>query len=230
MNKLAWIIFSTVTVAILVGLVLFSKSTSLDVSKIDVNAVQTASIQNGKIADHVFGKKGSKVTLIEYGDFQCPPCGSVYARVKAISENYKDELQFVFRNFPIMTIHANAKAAAAAAESAGLQGKYWEMHDKLYEGQSAWSNLSETARTDYFVKLAKELSLDINKFKTDMASEAVASKLNFDLAVGKKAGVNGTPTFVLNGKIMEAESYSTDSKFKEAINAELKKAGIDLPK
>ena len=229
MSKLSWIIFSIVTVAILVGLVIFSKGTSLDVSKIDINTIQTANSQDGKIADHVFGKSGSKVTLVEYGDFQCPPCGSIYPRAKAISEQYKDQIQFVFRNFPIMTIHVNSKAAAAAAESAGLQGKYWEMHNKLYEGQSAWSDLNETDRTDYFVKLAQSLSLDINKFKSDMASTNITAKIDYDLAVGKKANVQGTPTFVLDGKTLDPSVYSTDANFKDAINAELKKAGIPLP-
>jgi protein-disulfide isomerase len=229
LSKLSWIIFSVITVGILAGLVIFSKSTGLDVSNIDINTIQTANSQDGKIADHVFGKVGSKVTLVEYGDFQCPPCGSVYPIVKVISEQYKNQLQFVFRNFPIMTIHPNAKAAAAAAESAGLQGKYWEMHNKLYEGQNDWSNLNENDRTTYFVNLAKSLSLDINRFESDMVSDTVLAKINYDLALGKKANVQGTPTFYLNGKLLDANVYGTDAKFKEAINAELKKAGIALP-
>jgi protein-disulfide isomerase len=211
-------------------LVLFSKSTGLDVSKIDVTKIQTANSQNGKIADHVFGKVGSKVTLIEYGDFQCPPCASMYPRIKAISEQYSDQLQFVFRNFPISTIHANARAAAAAAEAAGLQGKYWPMHDKIYAGQSDWSELSETSRITYFAGLAKNLSLDVNKFKADMATTAINNKLDYDIALGKKAGVQGTPTFFLNGKLLESGDYGTDAKLKDVINAELKKAGIALPK
>ena len=229
MSKLAWIIFSTVTVAILVGLVIFSKGTNLDVSKVNINNVQTANSQNGKIADHVFGKVGSKVTLIEYGDFQCPPCAAVYPRIKAISEQYSNQLQFVFRNFPISTIHANARASAAAAEAAGLQGKYWEMHNKIYEGQSDWSELNETDRTDYYVKLAKSLSLDITKFKSDMASTEVGAKIDYDLAIGKKADVQGTPTFYMNGKLLDSNTYASDATFKDAINAELKKAGIGLP-
>lgn len=229
MSKLAWIIFSTVTVAILVGLVIFSKGTNLDVSKINIDTIQTANSQDGKIADHVFGKVDSKVTLIEYGDFQCPPCAAVYPRIKAITEQDSNQLQFVFRNFPISTIHANARSSAAAAESAGLQGKYWEMHDKIYAGQSDWSELNETDRTDYYVKLAKSLSLDITKFKSDMASKDVAAKIDYDLALGKKANVQGTPTFFLNGKLLDPSVYGSDAKLKDAINAELKKAGVALP-
>ena len=229
MNKKSWIIFSVVTVAILTGLVMYSKKDNLDVSKIDVTKVQTANSQNGNIADHIFGKTDSKVTLIEYGDFQCPPCASVYPRLKAISEQYSNQLQFVFRNFPITSIHANAKAMAAAAESAGIQGKYWEMHNKIYENQSAWSELSETDRTPYIAGLDKALSLNVDKLKSDMASNNVSKKIDYDIALGKKAGVQGTPTIFLNGKLLDADSYGSDSKLKDAINAELKKAGIALP-
>lgn len=229
MNKTSWIVFSAVTVGILAGLVIFSKGSSLDVSNINVNTVQTANSQNGNIADHVFGKVGSKVTLIEYGDFQCPPCASVYPKIKAISEKYSNQLQLVFRNYPITTIHANAKAMAAAAESAGLQGKYWEMHNKIYDNQSSWSELNETDRTSYIINMAKDMSLDINKFKSDMASTSVNKKIDYDLALGKKANVQGTPTIFLDGKLLDANTYGNDSNFKNAINAELNKAGIELP-
>jgi protein-disulfide isomerase len=194
-----------------------------------VFTVQASNNQDGNIADHVFGKVGSKVTLIEFGDFQCPPCGSLYPRIKAISEQYSGQLQFVFRNFPIASIHPNAKAAAAAAESAGLQGKYWEMHDKIYQGQSDWSDLNESDRTDYFANLAKSLSLDISKFKSDMGSAAVSAKIDYDLALGQKANVQGTPTVFLDGKQMDATTYGDDTKFKDTINVELKKSGVALP-
>jgi protein-disulfide isomerase len=104
------------------------------------------------------------------------------------------------------------------------------MHNKIYEGQSAWSELNETERTDYFVNLAKSLSLDTNRFKTDMASIKVTAKIDYDLALGKKAKVEGTPSFFLNGKLLSTDVYGSDAKLKDAINAELKKAGIALPK
>src|SRR5690606_23482420 len=145
-NKKAWIIFAAVCVVLIGGLVYLSSKNKVDVSGIDAGAVQAASQDSGDIADHTFGKADSKVVLIEYGDFQCPGCEKAHRPVKEIKEKYKDEIVFVFRNFPLVTIHPNAKAAAAAAEAASLQGKYWQMHDKLYEGQASWQGLDAKAR------------------------------------------------------------------------------------
>lgn len=211
------------------ALVAFSDSSKLDISNVDVNAIQKASSQNGNIADHVTGKDGSKVILIEYGDFQCPPCASAYPVIKSITNQYKDQMQFVFRNFPITEAHPNAKAAAGAAEAAGLQGKYWQMYDKIYETQTDWSDLSINERAKFFEKLANEIGLDISKYNTDLSSASINEKINFDIALGKKAGVDATPTFYLNGKKSTSADYSSEAKFKETINAELKKAGIALP-
>lgn len=230
MNRITWIIFTVATIGILAMLIIFSGNTKLNVDAIDVNAIQTANAQNGNIGDHIFGNPDSKVTLIEYGDFQCPPCGSIHPKIKAITEQYKDQLQFVFRNFPIATSHPNAKAAAGTAEAAGLQDKYWEMHHKIYESQSDWSNLSITERTDFFANYAKELGLDMGKFNADITTSAISEKINYDYALGKKAGVDATPTFYLNGTKLDSAVYVDETKLKDAINAELTKAGIELPK
>ena len=201
MSKVRWIIFSAVIVLVLGGLVIYSRisNPSIDVSNLNTNSVITASAQNGQIADHVFGKADSKVVFIEYGDFQCPSCGGAYAQVKAATEQYQDKVAFIFRNFPLTTIHPNARVASAAAEAAGLQGKYWEMHDLLYQSQSAWENLTGNQRTAEFVGYAGQISLDEAKFKTDLASSLVNKKISFDQAIGKKIGVDATPTFYLNG-------------------------------
>jgi len=229
LNKISWSIFIVFTVGVLALLIIFSGNSQIDVSKINVNTVQTASTQNGNIADHVFGKSGSKVTLIEYGDFQCPGCGTEHTQIKAITEKYKDQLQFIFRNFPLTSMHANAKAAAAAVEAAGLQGKYWEIHNKIYESQSDWSTLTGTKRTDLFANYAKDFGLDVTKFNTDIKSESISKKINYDQALGKKAVVDATPAFYLNGKKLDAKIWGDNAKLKEAINAELKKASITLP-
>lgn len=202
MSKLRWIIFSAIVVLVLGGLVIYShvSNPSINVSSVDTNSTIAASEQNGQIADHVYGKADSKVVFVEYGDFQCPSCGGANAQIKAATEEYKDKVAFIFRNFPLTTIHPNARAAAAAAEAAGLQGKYWEMHNMLYEGQADWENLTGNNRTNLFVSYAGQLSLDEAKFKTDLASTAINRKISFDQALGKKIGVNATPTFYLNGK------------------------------
>jgi protein-disulfide isomerase len=207
MNKVTWIIFGAVIVLVFGGLVVYShvSNPSINVSKVDANSIISASTQNGQIADHVFGKVDSKVVLIEYGDFQCPSCGGAHPQLKAASEAYKDKVAFIFRNFPLTTIHPNARAASAASEAAGLQGKYWQMHDQLYEGQAAWENLTGDKRTDFFVSYASSLGLDTAKFKIDLASTAVNSKISFDQALGKKIGVNATPSFYLSGKKLSDE-------------------------
>ena len=228
MNKITWIIFSIVTFGLLTGLIVYTKMTespAIDVSKVDTAVFLKASKQNGNIADHSFGKADSKVTFIEYGDYQCPPCGSTYPTIKKITTDLKDRLHFIFRNFPISTSHPNAKAAAGTAEAAGLQGKFWEMHDKIYESQDEWSDLTGTRRTDVFIGYARKLGLDINQFKLDLASSEVTSKINFDIAVGQKAKVNATPSFYLNGKKLDMEKLTGESALKDAIEAELKKAG-----
>jgi len=230
LNRTSWIIFIVFSVGLLALLVIFSGNSRSDVKKVDVNTIQSGNKQNGNIADHIFGKAGSKVTLIEYGDFQCPPCANTYPIAKAVSEQYKEQLQFVFRNFPISTSHPNARAAAGTAEAAGLQGKYWEMHDKIYASQTEWSELTGTDRTKFFEKFASDLGLDINKFNKDIASSSVSDKINLDYAIGKKAGVEATPTFYLNGVKLDPSVYGDEAKLKDAVNVELKKAKIEIPK
>jgi len=228
LNKIKWIIFTVVTVGIFVALIVISGNSQIDVSKIDINAIQTASKQNGNIADHVYGNPESKVTLINYGDFQCPGCGNIHPMIKKVVEAYKDKIRFVFRNVTL-SYHANAKAASATAEAAGLQGKYWEMFNKIYESQSDWSELSSSARTPFFEGYAKDLGLDIAKFKIDISSNSVLSKINYDIALGKKAGVSSTPTFLLDGKTLDSSVWGDQTKLTDAINAELIKNGIELP-
>ena len=205
MNKYGWIIFSVVVVGLLGGLIIWTRSTNpaVDVSTVNNNSILAATVDSGNIADHVEGKADSKVLLVEYGDFQCPSCGSAYPNVKTLMEEYGDRIALVFRNFPLTSIHPNAKAAAAAAESAGLQGKFWEMHDLLYQNQSAWETLDTSKRTDAFVSFASQLQLDTAKFTTDLSNADVNKKISFDMALGKANSASATPTFYLNGEKLD---------------------------
>lgn len=223
MSKKAWIIFAAVCAVVLAGLIYFSNLNRLDVSSVDGAKVLSASEQSGNIADHVYGKADSKVVLVEYGDYQCPGCGAAYGPVKTITEKYKDKIAFVFRNFPLSSIHPNARAAAAAAESAGLQGKYWEMHDKLYQNQNAWQSLDADKRAAYFEDLAKELSLNVDTFKEGLGKDTVLEKINFDLALGKAAGVSSTPSFYLNGEKLDpyTNQQFDETKVEKAIKEKL---------
>ena len=230
MSKKVWIIFIAACVLILGGLVYYSNSNKLDVSQYKNMSIIKADDQNGNIGDHVTGNQDSPVMLVEYGDYQCPGCGQVFPTTKEISEQYKDQISFVFRNFPLSSMHPNARAAAAASEAAGLQGKYWEMHNSLYENQQNWQSASAQDRTDLFVGYATQLGLDGDQLKKDMASTQVSQKIDFDMAVGKQAGVHATPTFYLNGEEIDGDVWNDIDAFKDAINAELKKHNIDLPK
>lgn len=226
MDKRTWIIFAVAVVAILTGLVLFSKQKTVNVDGVDNAAVQTTPTAESGIADHVFGKKDSKVTVIEYGDYQCPGCGTFHRNFAPIMDDYKDKITFVFRNFPITQIHPNARVAAASAEAASKQGKFWEMWNMLYNNQDDWNSLGIDQRDKKFETYAQELKLDIEKFRSDVAGDTVTKKINYDQSLGKANGVTGTPTLFLNGKIIETDKYNSTQTIKATLDAALVEAGI----
>jgi protein-disulfide isomerase len=141
--------------------------------------------------DHIRGNTDAPLTLVEYGDFECPHCGHAYGYLPGIREAMGDSLRFVYREFPLSEIHPYAKSAAAAAEAAGLQGKFWQMHDLLFTHQDS---LTDADLLGY----AQELFLDIGAFREDMISDTVAKKIHEDFLGGIASGVNGTPTFFIN--------------------------------
>lgn len=155
--------------------------------------------------ENIKGNKESKISFIEYSDFQCPACGSYYPLLKQMNEEFKDKIKFAYRHFPLAR-HENARAAASAAEAAGRQDKFWEMHDKIFQNQSDWSK--EKDAMTIFAKYALELNLDLDKFRKDAASKEVKNKINADYESGVKAVVNSTPSFFLNGKkIINPRNY-----------------------
>ena len=230
MSKRAWIIFVAICVIGFGGLVVLSQKGKVDVSNVNVDKIQSAKADNGKIADLVYGKEDSKVVLIEYGDFQCPGCGAVHPRVKDLVEKYKSDITFVFRNYPLTQLHANARAAAAAAEAAGLKGKYWEMHNTLFESQDEWSESSTSERSDLFATYAQQSGVKKADFTSSLenSNDRINKKINFDMALGKKVDVSGTPTFFLNGKQLTEQQVGSDDAFEKAINDALKKAGVTV--
>lgn len=222
MNKITWSVFALFSVGIFMFFVYVSNQSRIDVSKTDISVAQIGTKSNGNIADQVYGNKNAKVTIIEYADYQCPGCGEVAPIIKAAVDAYIDQVQLIFRNFPLTSIHANAKLAASSAEAAGLQGKFWEMHDAIYSGQQDWSTLTGDDRVDYFVNLAKSLKLDTNKFKTDVSSDVVSKKIAYDVAMVNKAKVTQTPTLFINGKLIEGETLNSVDNLKKAIKEALK--------
>jgi protein-disulfide isomerase len=177
---------------------------------------------SGTPTKHIEGQGKSGITLVEYGDYQCPFCGQYYPIVKQVQSEFNDQIYFQFRNFPLTNLHPNAFSAARAAEAAGMQSKFWQMHDALYETQDQWSNMSDAL--SYFNQIAQQLGLNMTKFKADYASSKVNDLINADTAEGTKLNIQGTPTFFLDGKKIDVSQSA--ASFEKVINDALaKKSG-----
>jgi protein-disulfide isomerase len=153
--------------------------------------------------DHVQGPAEAPVTLVEYGDYECPYCGAAYPIVKEVQARLGDRLRFVFRNFPITTSHPHAERAAEAAEAAAAQDRFWEMHDLLYENQ-------RRLRDEDLRAYAEKLGLDVESFDRELAEHVHADRVREDFMAGVRSGVNGTPTFFINGARHD-ESYDIET-------------------
>lgn len=151
--------------------------------------------------DHIRGAATGKVTLVEFGDFQCPACGAYEPIVRQVTGANSADLKIVFKHFPLVQIHQNALLSAKASEAAGLQGKFWEMHDMLYDKQGEWANNLNSR--DIFNGYAQALGLDMQKFAQDIDSQQVQDKILNEYKEGVSLGVQGTPTFFVNGKKIE---------------------------
>lgn len=148
--------------------------------------------------DHIQGPADAPFKLVEYGDFQCPFCGEAYSVVKAIQERLGKRLCFAYRNFPLANMHPYAEHAAEAAEAAAAQGKFWEMHDVLFENQNALED-------DNIAEYAEELGLDAKRLMEEVQNEAYLARVKEDFRGGVRNGVNGTPTFFINGVRYDGE-------------------------
>lgn len=223
-----WIVFAVVVAGLVGGMFYLSSQNKLDTSDIDkakTMAIFEAEDRNGQIGDHVFGNVDSKVTLIEYGDFQCNPgCRVFHENIAPImqDEHYKDNFRLVYRHFPITNSHPNAMAAAATAEAAGLQGKFWEMWDALFTNQAQWSVASAEDRGGLFEGYATGLGLNLDKFREDMQSEAVSKKIKFDKSLASIANVTGTPTIFINGE--QAENVGSTQAIKDLLDKAIEEA------
>jgi protein-disulfide isomerase len=153
--------------------------------------------------DHIQGPTDAAVTLVEYGDYECPYCGAAYPIIKEVQSRMSERLRFVFRNFPIATSHPHAEQAAEAAEAAATQGSFWQMHDLLYENQG---RLRDPDLRDY----AERLALDVERFDKELAEHVHASRVREDFMSGVRSGVNGTPTFYINGARHD-DSYDVET-------------------
>lgn len=206
MSKGFWAVIAAI-VLIFVGVAVFGGNDKTNT---------TSSSKNSGLSNNVQGKGTTGVTVVEYGDYECPYCAAAAPVVKAGVAEFGDKIKFQFRNFPLVNLHRNAFAAARAAEAAALQGKFWEMHDALYDpsNNKAWTAASNP--NPYFEQYAQQIGLNVNKYKTDFSSSQVNDTINADMDEGNRLKITGTPTFFINGKKVEIQP-NVDS-FRKAVN------------
>jgi protein-disulfide isomerase len=170
--------------------------------------------------DHVAGPDDAPVTLVEYGDYECPHCGRAHPVVKAVQRELEGQLRFVFRNFPLAEAHPHALLAAQSAEAAGAQGRFWEMHDMIFEHQDA-------LEPEDIVGYATAIGLDVARFKSELEAGTYVKKVRDDFRSGVKSGVNGTPTFFVNGVRYDG-SWANQKAFIQALRAAAQD-GVEAP-
>ncbi len=206
-KKHFWKILALLVVLLLGGSIIYSQKAS---EEANVGVV---------IEPHIKGNPDASVTLVEYSDFQCPACGQFYPYVKEVVEEHGDKLRFEYKHFPLITIHKNAVPAARAAEAASQQGKFFEMHDKLFENQTEWSN--STNAQVYFIQYAEEIGLDVGLFKKHLGSSIISDAVDQGFNEARELGLSGTPTLFLNGEKMEISSFDEfRSQIADAVKTE----------
>jgi protein-disulfide isomerase len=216
------IIFVVLVAALGLAWMLLRSSRQAANANTNANTTSSGADPPGAEPPQVRGNANAPVTLEEFADFQCPSCGAYYPELKKIENEFGDRLRVIFRERPLIPPHQHALMAAQAAEAAGLQGRFWEMHDKLYENQKTWSEANDLV--PIFVDYAKQIGLDTDRFMKDLNGEEVAKRIFQD---GKRAhalNVQGTPTFFVNGKEAKDEQWKPEG-LRAMINQALREAG-----
>jgi protein-disulfide isomerase len=176
-------------------------------------------VPTGADPPHVRGNQNAPVTVEEFADFQCPACGAYYPELKKIEAEFGDRLRVIFRENPLVPTHQYGLVAAQAAEAAGLQGRFWEMHDKLFENQKTWSESKDVM--PFFVDYAKQVGIDPDRFLRDLNGEAVAVRIFQDGKRSHALGISSTPTFFINGKEATGDMWRPEG-LRQMINDALK--------
>ena len=192
----------------------------------DANSIIKADKTNGGIGDHVRGNLDSKVVVVEYADYECPGCATAANRMEEVYEKYKDKVAFVFRHYPV---HTHATIAAAAAESAGKQGKFWEMSLQLFQNQAEWAdeNASNSDRVKLFNTYfsAVHPGGSITKFEDGLSDKNIIKKVEFDRKIGdKRSHLTETPSFYINGKKFSLEGIGGDDDFINKMSSAIDEA------
>ncbi len=205
-----WTGIIIIIIIVIVGLIKLSNSANF------TSSTGNSSIPPLTSQDQEFGNPKAKVQLVEYADFQCPACLAEYPELKKFMNDYKDKVLVVYRYFPLTQVHQNAMVAAQAAYAASKQGKFWQMHDKLFDTQSDWAD--STNAPSIFDTYAKSLGLNINEFKKDQNDTNGINLINQEENAGVNAGVNATPTLFLNGKMINSNHPLSYDELKSVVN------------
>ncbi|HEX4696158.1 MAG TPA: thioredoxin domain-containing protein [Candidatus Udaeobacter sp.] len=176
-------------------------------SLVAIPANKDVPVANGAESPHIRGNPDAQVTLEEFGDFQCPPCGSFAGFAEELVKEYDSRVRVVFRNFPLSG-HEHAREAAIAAEAAGIQGKFWEMHDTLYREQASWSKAPNPR--EVFESYAGTIGLDIAQFRKDMDGEKAKERVDSDKARGESLGIKLTPSLYINNQPVEQKDRNPE--------------------
>ena len=232
-KSLPFIIIAIVLVAAIAAFIVFGRKKSTGSTSAFVTSPQTATTGSTAVPqasptatipiEKPNVKVSSPVVLEEYGDYQCPPCGMLYPVLKDIEHEYGKQLQIVFHHFPLTKIHKNAMNAARAAEAARNQGKFWEMHDRLYRNQNAWKDLDDPR--PLFIQYAQELGMNTDRFTRDLDSPEVEQRIAADMQKGTSIGVTGTPTVFIEGQMLLYEKTTPDG-LRQGINYMLQRKAI----
>ncbi len=178
---------------------------------------------SGEPSNNYYGQEQGIITVTEYGDFECPACGQYAPIVTQVKEQFKDQIRFEYRHFPLINIHGNAQAAHRAAEAAAKQGKFWEMHDLLYQRQNNWNSaVGVTNPSQIFEEYAEELGLNMEQYRTDVADSTTLATINADIQLGKDNDVSSTPTFIVAGVKVDNSEISTPEAFAKIIEEAIK--------
>jgi len=213
------IIFLVLTAAVAFGVYLRESTTSRGASAASSKWRSSKAVLTPPVAGaepkHVRGPESAKITLEEFADFECPACGQFYPILKSIEGEYGNQVRVIFREFPLIQ-HPHARAAGEVAEAAGMQGKFWEMHDLLYENRNVWINASDVQPV--FQGYASRLGLDLERFRRDQSSVAVQTRIDQDLARGRSLRLRATPTIFLNGNELPFENMKTLEALRTSVN------------
>lgn len=218
-----------IIVAVLAGGLFFVRYLSRPTAPTAIRLAASSTSQPSSAADklgaepsHALGSVDAPVMIEEFGDFECSPCAALYPVLKAMKSEFGPRLVIVFRPFPMITVHPHAMEAARAAEAAGLQGKFWEMHGQLYENQKAWHETADAG--PLFEEYASRIGLDVERFKQDLKSAVVERRIRLDRERGQWIGVNSTPTVFLDGHEVPSDALSIE-KLRAMINAQISQSG-----